>query len=134
MSYGGVSANANLSAMSEGCRLVDVDQKHLPFFFFQFILSSLSLRKSECSASYDVHSLLPFCLKRNFFNLTWDCWENLPSRCFYHLFPNWWSPVAVKPGAKEEFFPIVINFVLQKFPKEKKGKIHKKLRSAYVIS
>ena len=134
MSYGGVSANANLSAMSEGCRLVDVDQKHLPFFFFQFILSSLSLRKSECSVSYDVHSLLPFCLKRNFFNLTSDCWENLPSRCFYHLFPNWWSPVAVKPGAKEEFFPIVINFVLQKFPKEKKGKIHKKLRSAYVIS
>ena len=56
MSYGGVSANANLSAMSEGCRLVDVDQKHLPFFFFQFILSSLSLRKSECSVSYDVQS------------------------------------------------------------------------------
>ena len=44
------------------------------------------------------------------------------------------SPVAVKLRAKEEFFPIVINFVLQKFPKEKKGKIHKKLRSAYVIS
>ena len=67
MSYGGVSANANLSAISEGRRLVNVNSKHPTFF--PFIISSLSLWESECLASYNARSLFPFRLKYNYFNL-----------------------------------------------------------------
>ena len=67
MSYGGVSANANLSAILEGRRLVNVNSKHPTFF--SFIISSLSLWESESLASYNAHSLFSFCLEYNYFNL-----------------------------------------------------------------
>ena len=90
------------------------------FLFFPFIISPLSLRESESLSSYNAHSLFPFRLKYNYFNLTSDGWENLSSRCFHNLCPNRWSVVAVKPCVNDEFSPIAINFVLQRFPKEKK--------------
>ena len=49
------------------------DESHLPNTCGLISRKSSSVRKSECSASYDVHSLFPFRLKRNFFNLTSDC-------------------------------------------------------------
>ena len=90
------------------------------FLFFPFIISPLLQRESECPSSYDAHSLFPFRLKYNYFNLTSDGWENLSSRCFHNLCPNRWSVVAVKPCVNDEFSPIAINFVLKRFPKEKK--------------